>query len=178
MLVCPPHTLPQMKPPILPKLNTGGSNPLMIPSQLVDGAAWDMNPLGRVLGRSLTESKREDRPLLRKASSTPATSSISRSTQSCNISCTTNFSTSISKCPKKPYVGKLTPEERQLKILRYRQKRNQRKFDRGVTYQCRKTLADRRPRVKGRFARNNDVRATFPKTKEPPQVQAHHTQRG
>lgn len=59
-------------------------------------------------------------------------------------------------------VGKLTPEERLQKILRYRQKRNDRNFKRVVKYQCRKTLADSRPRVRGRFARNDDPQSIMP----------------
>lgn len=46
-------------------------------------------------------------------------------------------------------------EERRERIDKYRSKRNQRNFDKKITYACRKTLADSRPRVKGRFARNS-----------------------
>jgi CCT motif len=49
-------------------------------------------------------------------------------------------------------VHKLNPEERTQKILRYRQKRHERNFTKRIKYQCRKTLADSRPRVRGRFA--------------------------
>lgn len=59
-------------------------------------------------------------------------------------------------------IGKLTKEERQLKILRYKQKRLERRFDHRVTYQCRKTLADTRPRVRGRFAKTGDKDAVMP----------------
>lgn len=59
-------------------------------------------------------------------------------------------------------VGKLTAEERLQKILRYRQKRHDRNFKRVVKYQCRKTLADSRPRVRGRFARNDDPQSILP----------------
>lgn len=45
-------------------------------------------------------------------------------------------------------------EERRERIDKYRSKRNQRNFQKKITYTCRKTLADSRPRVKGRFARN------------------------
>ncbi|XP_004978392.1 two-component response regulator-like APRR3 [Setaria italica] len=45
-------------------------------------------------------------------------------------------------------------EEEQRRIDKYRSKRNQRNFQKKITYACRKTLADSRPRVKGRFARN------------------------
>ncbi|XP_072995188.1 uncharacterized protein [Typha latifolia] len=47
-------------------------------------------------------------------------------------------------------------EERKERIERYRSKRIQRNFHRKITYACRKTLADSRPRVKGRFARNGE----------------------
>ncbi|KAM0834150.1 hypothetical protein ACQ4PT_063816 [Festuca glaucescens] len=63
-------------------------------------------------------------------------------------------------------VGALSPapavavrystEERRERIEKYRSKRNQRNFQKKITYACRKTLADSRPRVKGRFARNID----------------------
>jgi hypothetical protein len=59
-------------------------------------------------------------------------------------------------------VGRLSHEERNQKILRYRQKRHERNFTKRIKYQCRKTLADSRPRVRGRFARNNDEGAVLP----------------
>lgn len=167
MLDLPPHTLPQMKPPILPNLCSRGTNLLLSRTQFLDGSFGDA--LGSLLGRTLSDPKNQESFPLKQAKSAPALTSATKNTSSDNISCTTNLST-VSKCLKKPYIGKLTPEERRQKIMRYRQKRNQRKFDRGVTYQCRKTLADRRPRVRGRFARNNDIHAKFPKSITPPQV--------
>lgn len=59
-------------------------------------------------------------------------------------------------------VGAYNPEERAKKLERYRQKRYARNFRRTVKYQCRKQLADSRPRVKGRFARNEDPEAVMP----------------
>uniref|UniRef100_A0A061QT02 Cct motif-containing protein n=1 Tax=Tetraselmis sp. GSL018 TaxID=582737 RepID=A0A061QT02_9CHLO len=64
------------------------------------------------------------------------------------------------------YIGKLTPEERRLKILRYREKRNARNFQKKIKYVCRKTLADSRPRIRGRFARNTDEDAKMPGEKK------------
>lgn len=49
-----------------------------------------------------------------------------------------------------------------LHACRYRQKRHERNFSKRIKYQCRKTLADSRPRVRGRFARNNDAGAVMP----------------
>ncbi|GJV21424.1 putative CCT motif family protein [Tanacetum coccineum] len=51
---------------------------------------------------------------------------------------------------------KLTTEERKEKIHRYMKKRNERNFSKKIKYACRKTLADSRPRVRGRFAKNDE----------------------
>ncbi|KAK7313957.1 hypothetical protein VNO77_39164 [Canavalia gladiata] len=54
-------------------------------------------------------------------------------------------------------VERYSEEERKERILRYLKKRNQRNFNKTIKYACRKTLADRRVRVRGRFARNNEL---------------------
>ncbi|KAF7834631.1 zinc finger protein CONSTANS-LIKE 4 [Senna tora] len=54
-------------------------------------------------------------------------------------------------------VGRYSEEERKERIVRYLKKRNQRNFNKTIKYACRKTLADRRVRVRGRFARNNEL---------------------
>ncbi|KAK7404638.1 hypothetical protein VNO78_05593 [Psophocarpus tetragonolobus] len=54
-----------------------------------------------------------------------------------------------------------SPEEKKVRIERYRTKRNQRNFAKKIKYACRKTLADSRPRIRGRFARNDEI-ATNP----------------
>ncbi|XP_010255274.1 PREDICTED: uncharacterized protein LOC104596005 [Nelumbo nucifera] len=54
-------------------------------------------------------------------------------------------------------VGRYSAEERKQRILRYRSKRTQRNFNKTIKYACRKTLADSRPRVRGRFARNDET---------------------
>uniref|UniRef100_A0A7N0TCJ2 CCT domain-containing protein n=1 Tax=Kalanchoe fedtschenkoi TaxID=63787 RepID=A0A7N0TCJ2_KALFE len=48
-----------------------------------------------------------------------------------------------------------SPEEKKERIERYKTKRTQRNFNKKIKYACRKTLADSRPRIRGRFARNN-----------------------
>ncbi|XP_074560558.1 uncharacterized protein LOC141816708 [Curcuma longa] len=53
-------------------------------------------------------------------------------------------------------VGRLSIKERKEKIHRYQKKRNQRNFSKKIKYACRKTLADSRPRVRGRFAKNDE----------------------
>ncbi|XP_039007902.1 zinc finger protein CONSTANS-LIKE 2-like [Hibiscus syriacus] len=59
-------------------------------------------------------------------------------------------------------VGRYSPEERQERISKYRAKRNRRNFNKTIKYACRKTLADNRPRIRGRFARNDET-AEIPK---------------
>ncbi|KAI0513632.1 hypothetical protein KFK09_009661 [Dendrobium nobile] len=53
-------------------------------------------------------------------------------------------------------VGRASPEERKKKLDRYKSKRNARNFSKTIKYACRKTLADSRPRVRGRFAKNDE----------------------
>lgn len=54
-------------------------------------------------------------------------------------------------------IGHYTIEERKMKLHRYRQKRTERNFSKKIKYACRKTLADNRPRVRGRFARSDEM---------------------
>ncbi|KAJ4833883.1 hypothetical protein Tsubulata_047728 [Turnera subulata] len=54
-------------------------------------------------------------------------------------------------------ASKYSPEEKKERIERYRSKRNQRNFNKKIKYACRKTLADSRPRIRGRFARNDEI---------------------
>ncbi|XP_057503475.1 uncharacterized protein LOC130787026 isoform X1 [Actinidia eriantha] len=54
-------------------------------------------------------------------------------------------------------AAKLSAEERKEKIHRYMKKRSERNFSKKIKYACRKTLADSRPRVRGRFAKNDEL---------------------
>ncbi|XAR55078.1 hypothetical protein NMG60_11030460 [Bertholletia excelsa] len=60
-------------------------------------------------------------------------------------------------------VGRYSAEERKERIHRYKAKRTQRNFNKTIKYACRKTLADNRPRIRGRFARNDET-GEIPKT--------------
>ncbi|KAL6516492.1 hypothetical protein OROGR_019797 [Orobanche gracilis] len=68
-----------------------------------------------------------------------------------------------------------SPEEKKERIERYRNKRNLRNFNKKIKYECRKTLADSRPRIKGRFARNDHDHDQIDKT---PQTQSQCDQTG
>lgn len=61
-----------------------------------------------------------------------------------------------------PKVGSLPAEVRRAKIERYRKKRARRRFVRKIEYQCRKRVADKRVRVKGRFITKKEEAALRP----------------
>ncbi|KAJ9188932.1 hypothetical protein P3X46_000282 [Hevea brasiliensis] len=52
---------------------------------------------------------------------------------------------------------KYSPEEKKERIEKYKSKRTQRNFKKKIKYACRKTLADSRPRIRGRFASNGEM---------------------
>ncbi|TVU11660.1 hypothetical protein EJB05_45257, partial [Eragrostis curvula] len=49
--------------------------------------------------------------------------------------------------------------EREARVLRYREKKKNRKFDKTIRYATRKTYAEARPRIKGRFAKRSEMEA-------------------
>ncbi|XP_038878215.1 zinc finger protein CONSTANS-LIKE 2-like [Benincasa hispida] len=51
----------------------------------------------------------------------------------------------------------LSPMDREARVLRYREKKKTRKFEKTIRYASRKAYAETRPRIKGRFAKRTDV---------------------
>ncbi|XP_044504710.1 zinc finger protein CONSTANS-LIKE 2-like [Mangifera indica] len=51
----------------------------------------------------------------------------------------------------------LSPVDREARVLRYREKKKTRKFEKTIRYASRKAYAETRPRIKGRFAKRTDV---------------------
>uniref|UniRef100_A0A7N0U1Q6 CCT domain-containing protein n=1 Tax=Kalanchoe fedtschenkoi TaxID=63787 RepID=A0A7N0U1Q6_KALFE len=54
-------------------------------------------------------------------------------------------------------AGRYSAEQRRMSIDKYRAKRSLRNFNKTIKYECRKTLADNRPRIRGRFKRNEET---------------------
>ena len=65
-------------------------------------------------------------------------------------------------------IGIYTPAERAAIIARFQSKRTRRVWNKKIRYNCRKNLADRRLRVKGRFVKRTETTATV--AKETPQA--------
>ncbi|XP_051136142.1 uncharacterized protein LOC127254861 [Andrographis paniculata] len=63
----------------------------------------------------------------------------------------------VGKKDEEVRIGKYSGQERKNKILRYLNKRSHRNFNKTIKYACRKTLADKRVRIRGRFAKNNEL---------------------
>uniref|UniRef100_A0ACD5Y494 Uncharacterized protein n=1 Tax=Avena sativa TaxID=4498 RepID=A0ACD5Y494_AVESA len=57
---------------------------------------------------------------------------------------------------KRGEVRRYSAGDRRERIERYRSKRSRRNFQKKITYACRKTLAEKRNRVRGRFAHTGD----------------------
>ncbi|MCD7463853.1 Zinc finger protein [Datura stramonium] len=53
----------------------------------------------------------------------------------------------------------LSPMDREARVIRYREKKKNRKFEKTIRYASRKAYAETRPRIKGRFVRRTDVKA-------------------
>lgn len=47
--------------------------------------------------------------------------------------------------------------DREARVLRYREKRKSRKFEKTIRYASRKAYAETRPRIKGRFAKRSEL---------------------
>mmetsp|Transcript_1051 Transcript_1051/g.3014 ORF Transcript_1051/g.3014 Transcript_1051/m.3014 type:complete len:373 (-) Transcript_1051:35-1153(-) len=57
---------------------------------------------------------------------------------------------------KEELIREFKRKTREAALIRFRQKRRERKFGKNIRYDCRKKLADARPRVKGRFVKQGE----------------------
>ena len=51
----------------------------------------------------------------------------------------------------------MTVMDREARVMRYREKRKNRKFEKTIRYASRKAYAETRPRIKGRFVKRTEV---------------------
>mmetsp|Transcript_27318 Transcript_27318/g.36576 ORF Transcript_27318/g.36576 Transcript_27318/m.36576 type:complete len:108 (-) Transcript_27318:846-1169(-) len=91
-------------------------------------------------------------------SSIPTTSTTDPNTASAS-SATVDHS--VTTCPldlvnKDGRIGIYRPEARKARIAKFHSKRKMRIWRKRIKYDCRKKLADSRPRIKGRFVKRSD----------------------
>lgn len=70
------------------------------------------------------------------------------------------------KVDKNRLIGTLTATERQVKIRKYLEKRKRRIWRKKISYDCRKKMADKRLRIKGRFVTRDQACALLGTTAE------------
>lgn len=51
----------------------------------------------------------------------------------------------------------LSALDREARVMRYKEKKRMRKFEKSIRYASRKAYAEARPRIKGRFAKRSDM---------------------
>ncbi|KAL2556243.1 CCT motif family protein [Forsythia ovata] len=68
-----------------------------------------------------------------------------------------NISLVPSQMGQPQIIGSCTSEGRKEKLSRYRSKKTKRNFGRKIKYACRKALADSQPRIRGRFAKTDEM---------------------
>lgn len=59
--------------------------------------------------------------------------------------------------PPVQVATQLNPMDREARVMRYREKKKTRKFEKTIRYASRKAYAETRPRVKGRFAKRTNA---------------------
>ncbi|KAK4744758.1 hypothetical protein SAY87_011070 [Trapa incisa] len=65
--------------------------------------------------------------------------------------CRPQMTVELDSSTNKP--AQLSSADREARVLRYREKRKNRKFEKTIRYASRKAYAEMRPRIKGRFAK-------------------------
>ncbi|XP_059640134.1 zinc finger protein CONSTANS-LIKE 4-like [Cornus florida] len=66
-------------------------------------------------------------------------------------------SNSLGRSTGETVANPISGMDREARVLRYREKRKNRKFEKTIRYASRKAYAETRPRIKGRFAKRSEV---------------------
>ncbi|XP_078445557.1 zinc finger protein CONSTANS-LIKE 3-like [Wolffia australiana] len=75
----------------------------------------------------------------------------------------TGAMTEVTKPGYAAVVAAAVGPEREARLMRYREKRSSRRFEKTIRYASRKAYAEMRPRVKGRFAKREEAAPLLPK---------------
>ncbi|KAL9339420.1 hypothetical protein Peur_068435 [Populus x canadensis] len=74
-----------------------------------------------------------------------------------SMNTTTDPSMPLSGCTANQAATQLAGTDREARVLRYRERRKNRKFEKTIRYASRKAYAETRPRIKGRFAKRTEM---------------------
>ncbi|WOG84024.1 hypothetical protein DCAR_0103204 [Daucus carota subsp. sativus] len=149
------------KPPmnLLDSGNYGGNADGVVPVQsyqtqpapaLVDGfPAYNMDYCG-------------SRPFMYNFNSQSISQSVSSSSLDVGLvpdhNAMTDVSNNITQHPNsEPLPNPVSGLDREARVMRYREKRKNRKFEKTIRYASRKAYAETRPRIKGRFAKRSEI---------------------
>jgi len=151
--------------PVVPQSGSSGHRPrgdsiIFDPSSFQDGGIHEQTALGK------TESSKIRRPVVNRKnllmpppappSATLATKSSQRS-KPVGSSSMASTSVALDLVNKDGRIGIYLPEARRARIARFHAKRAKRIWRKRIKYDCRKKLADSRPRIKGRFVKRSDM---------------------
>ena len=125
-------------------------------------------PLSKPKGRHLGEPKSSTTSVARPPAPVPSCSSTHAPVPTVTPSTATNMTVmpgnpvsastlSLELVNKDGRIGIYLPEDRRARIARFHAKRAKRIWRKRIKYDCRKKLADSRPRIKGRFVKRSDM---------------------
>lgn len=123
----------------VPSLPPSGSNSLQL--DLSSKGGYDFAPAS--LSRSMSSNSLD--------------AGVVPDTSFCDVSTPCNGPSAFDYPPQVQSMSQMEPMAREARVMRYKEKRKNRNFEKTIRYASRKAYAETRPRVKGRFAKRTEI---------------------